>query len=239
MTTDPRNQQSEQGLEQNLEKVRSAWSKLESAEPPELLDQAVLNTARRELESKPRRRSLHWLGAFATATVIVLALTVVIQQDRPVPMPAKQEANGIKLDQAAPVGVKKEADRDAVEQKAGRENLDRQLRLESGQVGEARMKRSVPPAAAPVSEPQEADEPALMKASEIEFEETATSSMPAESADTMSLNEEMADSVSEAEAWIERLLLLKETQQDEKLVEELAAFRETWPDYPLPPELED
>jgi len=33
-------------------------------------------------------------------------------------------------------------------------------------------------------------------------------------------------------------LLLRETQQDEKLVAELAAFREAYPDYPLPPELD-
>ena len=46
-----------------------------------------------------------------------------------------------------------------------------------------------------------------------------------------------ADGVPEADAWIERLLLLRETRQGEKLVEELAAFREAFPDYPLPPEL--
>ena len=33
--------------EQDLESVRSALPGLESAEPPDLLDQAVLNTARR------------------------------------------------------------------------------------------------------------------------------------------------------------------------------------------------
>jgi hypothetical protein len=58
-------------------------------------------------------------------------------------------------------------------------------------------------------------------------------------ADTESVTEEEITEIPEAEAWIERLMLLLETRQDEKLVSELAAFREAFPDYPLPPELED
>jgi hypothetical protein len=50
--------------------------------------------------------------------------------------------------------------------------------------------------------------------------------------------EKEADPIPEAEAWIERLQLLLDTQQDEKLVQELAAFRLAYPDYPLPAGLE-
>ncbi len=59
------------------------WSK---CEPPDLLDQAVLNAARRQLERSRRRRSMGWLGAFATAAVVVLALTIVVRQDLPGPV---------------------------------------------------------------------------------------------------------------------------------------------------------
>jgi hypothetical protein len=46
--------------------------------------------------------------------------------------------------------------------------------------------------------------------------------------------EKQAEPIPEAEAWIKRLQLLLDTQQDEKLVQELAAFRLAYPDYPLP-----
>ena len=100
--TDPRNQKNGHELEQDLESVRSGLSSLETVEPPELLDQAVLNTARREIEFQRERRrkrgQMRWLGAFATASVVVLAFTLVIQQDQPVPEPMKKQANGLRLD---------------------------------------------------------------------------------------------------------------------------------------------
>ena len=95
--------------EQDLESVRSALPGLESAEPPELIDQAVLNTARRELAAsrpKPVRWPMRWVGAFATAAVVVLALSIVVQQDPKTPDP--RSGNGIKLDVASPATVDKE-----------------------------------------------------------------------------------------------------------------------------------
>jgi hypothetical protein len=190
MTSDPRDQQSGPEFEQDLEAVRSAWSGLEQTNPPELLNQAVLNTARRELVARRRSRPLRWLGAFATATIVVLALTVVIEQDEQQTTPALKKSNGFMLDQAAPVASKQEAKRRA-----------------------------------------------------------AVSAVPASDAAVMAVAEEMSDSPAEpakmtdripaADAWIERLLLLRETRQDEKLVQELAAFRDAYPDYALPPELQD
>lgn len=116
MTTDHRDQQAEQELEQELEKLRSMLSGPEAMEPPDLLDQAVLNTARREIEQRGARRGkrgpLRWLGAFTTAAVIVLALSIVIQQEQPIPLPAANEADGLKLDsdKAADLVVEKRAD---------------------------------------------------------------------------------------------------------------------------------
>jgi len=172
MTNDPRDQQSGPEFEQDLEAVRSAWSGLEKTEPPDLLNQAVLNTARRELKARRRSRPLRWLGGFATATVIVLALTIVIQHDEQQTPPDLKKTNGFMLQEDAPVARKKEM-------------------------------RSV----------------------------------AEEMSDSLAQPAREADGDREADAWIERLLLLRETRQDEKLVEELAAFREAFPDYPLPPEL--
>ncbi len=190
MTSDPRKQQSGPEFEQDLETVSAAWSGLEQTEPPELLNQAVVNTARRELDARRRSRPLRWLGGFATATVIVLALTIVIQQDEQQTAPALKKTDSFKLEQRAP------------------------------EASETRMKRSAatPPIAA-------SDTAALPVAEEIN--------------DSLAEKEEAPSGIPAAEAWIERLLHLRNTRQDEKLVQELAAFREAYPDYPLPPELQD
>ena len=179
MTSDPRDQQSGPEFEQDLKAVRSAWSGLEQTDPPELLNQAVLNTARRELNTRRRSRPLRWLGGFATATVIVLALTIVIQQEEQQTTPVLKKTNGFKLDQTDP-------------------------------------------AAPPVT----ASDAAVMAVAE-------------EMSDSLAESEKATDSIPEADAWIERLLLLRETHQDELLIQELTAFREAFPGYTLPPELQD
>jgi hypothetical protein len=109
MTMDPKDRKPEMNpggnWEQDLEAVRSALPGLESVEPPDLLDQVVLNTARRELAAT-RRKPMRWIGAFATAAVVVLALSIVVQQDRKTPDP--RSGDGIKLDAARPASPRKE-----------------------------------------------------------------------------------------------------------------------------------
>ena len=220
MTSDPRDQQSGPEFEQDLKAVRSAWSGLEQTDPPELLNQAVLNTARRELNTRRRSRPLRWLGGFATATVIVLALTIVIQQEEQQTTPSLKKTNGFKLDQTDPAASKSEVDRDDFEETARREQADRQLSPMSSEETESRMKRSVAAPSVPASD-------------------AAVMAVAEEMSDSLAEPEKAADRIPEADAWIERLLLLRETQQDEKLIQELAAFREAYPDYVLPPELHD
>ena len=220
MTSDPRDQQSGPEFEQDLEAVRSAWTGLEQTDPPELLNQAVLNTARREMNSRSRSRPLRWLGGFATATVIVLALTIVIQQEQQQTTPALKKTNGFKLDQTDPAASKSEVGLDDFKETARREQADRQLSPMSAEETESRMKRS---AAAP---PVPASDAAVMAVAE-------------EMSDSLAEPAKAAGSIPAADAWIKQLLLLQETRQDEKLIQELAAFREAYPDYVLPPELRD
>jgi len=248
MTSDPRDQKPEIKFEQDLEAVRSAWSGLEKTEPPDLLDQAVLNTARRELEGRSKRLPLRWLGGFATAAVVVLALSIVLQQDQQAPVPAMEESENLKLDQAVSAPVKKKTDRDLAEEKAGREQSARQDSAENDDRLEKRLNQSSP-APPPESSAMQPRQAAALGAQKEEFEEkpaapapqagTAASPVAEMIADEMPAETaKVTDSALEAEAWIEKLLLLQDTQQDERLVEELAAFREAFPDYPLPPELE-
>src|SRR5210317_1438745 len=76
----------DENLESDLENIRSVLGERDSGQPPQLLDTAVLNTARRELEdtgkTKRGRFSLRWLSAFATASVMILALGILVQQEQ-------------------------------------------------------------------------------------------------------------------------------------------------------------
>jgi hypothetical protein len=193
MTTDPRHQKDESALDQEIAPFRSTWTSLEQEEPPGLLDQAVINRARRELKDQgkagPKRISIKWLGAFATAAVIVLALTIVLEQEQHAPVPAAEEADGLRLDSDGPTAGKREARVSA------------------------------------------------MPAKDMAKETTAVAEM--KSAAALTVAEESPDETREAAAWIEQLLELKKTHQAEKLAGELARFRAAYPDYPLPPDLED
>jgi len=247
MTSDPRDRKPESDFDKDLEAVRTAWAGLEQAEPPDLLDQAVLNTARRELKNRPGWWSLRWLGGFATATVIVLALSIVIQQYPQAPVPAVDETDGFKLDQPVSTAARKEADRDTARSTATAEDKTGLNLAGSEQRIEKRMQQAEP-APPPASAPAELQESAAMQRQKVRSEEMPTHAdevNPAAPtiaemmADTELATEQEITEIAEAEAWIERLMLLMETQQDEKLSSELAAFREAFPDYPLPPELED
>lgn len=191
MTTDPRDQKPDHDIERDLEAVRHALSGPENPEPPQLLDQAVLNVARREVQSQgthwSKRQPLRWLGAFATATVILLAFTLVIEQEPLAPVPAETEADGLILDRDEEMPAKSKLRMDGYE--------------------------TQPRAAAP----------AMLEKKVIE------ESPPLQ---------ETADAVTDPDAWIQRLLQLRKNQQQDLFEAEMAAFQEAFPDYPLPPELE-
>ena len=82
---DPKNQTNdiamERSLQEDLLSIHDSLSEGEDMEPPAMLDQAVLNTARRELASGKRFRA-GWVSAFATASIVVLALTIIVQQEQ-------------------------------------------------------------------------------------------------------------------------------------------------------------
>jgi len=96
--------------------LENRYSSLAAEEPPELLDQAVLNQARREAmtQTRKRRKAFGWIGAFSTVSLLVLGLSVVLQQQPTGIQPAalKEQDNAVhkseeklkKRDQPSAVG---------------------------------------------------------------------------------------------------------------------------------------
>jgi hypothetical protein len=239
---EPRKDSETRAIEQDLEVVRQAWAGLEPSEPPELLDQAVLNTARRELEGNAKRRSLGWLGAFATAAVVVLALAIVVQQHDQAPVPPVLKSDGFKLEAPAALPASK----------AGEIDTDQSLHNPEIAAGdELRMQRAAPGAAAVTSITPEQPTAAVRLQTEksLDVAESRTLSAAREDRETskevIAADEAVQDVAAEdarlagPEAWIKRLLQLKQEGRDEEFRNELTAFRSAYPDHPLPPELID
>lgn len=107
MTNDPgkteHTERAPDELAADLESVGAAWSALNREHPPELLDQAVLGAARRAAgapgrrQPQPRFHRRRWLGGFATAAVIVLAVTLVIERGAEAPAPPPPRSDGYQL----------------------------------------------------------------------------------------------------------------------------------------------
>jgi hypothetical protein len=230
MTNDPRKPQDESKLEQELAEVHAEWRSMTQAEPPDLVDQAVLNAARRDLEPARKRRPLRWLGGFATAAVVVLALTLVVEQEpqrpdlpaateksrAPVDAPDKQTLQSSEpaplqapLPPAEPRQMAREARRDAPRLKAADENAT----AEKPEAGTAQRFEPAAAAAPPAAEAVEAEA----------FSDDA-------------LEEALR---TDPETWIRQLLELQAQGDTDALEAGIAAFRSAYPEYQLPPELDE
>lgn len=237
MSNDPRKPNDELKLEQELAEVRAEWQSMAQAEPPDLVDQAVLNAARRDLEPERKKSPLRWLGGFATAAVVVLALTLVVEQEQERPdLPTATEKSRPRTDSpekqalqssepsplqaplppAEPRPMAREARRDATRLKAVGENAI----AEQAEAGTAQHFEPAAAAAPPVTEAMEAEEPAAEAMADEAFATSLEEDLP-----------------PDPEAWIEQLLELRANGETDALAAGIAAFRSAYPDYALPPEL--
>ena len=222
MSNEPRKPDNRTGFEPDLERLQGEWDRMEQAEPPDLLDRAVRNAARRELETKRRARPLRWLGGFATATVAVLALTLMFEQEPQVPAPALEEAEGLRLEKQS-AGPKERFDAaepvEAPLPAAEPRPMTREAQRESLPVesfSESRAKRA---AAAPAEKDAGMNDVPQFELLQV---------MPAE--------EEAALS---PEQWIEELRVLKNAGRQAEFEAGLEAFRNAYPEVELPADLVD
>jgi hypothetical protein len=67
-------------LADELRDIGDRYGRLDKPEPPAMLDQAVLNSARRAVARKSRHPGLAWMPAFATVAVFGIAISLFYQQ---------------------------------------------------------------------------------------------------------------------------------------------------------------
>lgn len=207
---DSNNAKGKNHADRDLREIREAWNSLQQPDPPELVDQAVLNAARRELAGR-RRGGIRWIGGFATAAIVVLALSLTLLQDEKPPLTPTAEPDGLKLDQAAPSARSRELRKSPALQDAGEAEIpmSRDGKREQFNLDAVAEKRALQaPAAARAADSANVD---------MDEEDRAMEEFPA------------------PEAWIEQLEQLRQSQDSARFQQELEAFLAVYPDYPLPP----
>jgi len=257
-----RNGNDNKSFEDNLDKLGRAYSRLGQDEPPELLDQAILNSAHRAVARSPRWLQFGWLHGLTTAAVFVLAFSIILNQREPVPV----EESELMHNEPALLYREKAAEKQSVDQ------LSERRRAESDTKKDARNDslQAVPATTLPQQDisgasvqGDRAEQPSALAGRSLRAQdERQGERVPADDGDTVagtlpeaSLAKEvgpMADSarfeVSELKASVtpdavaEQLLagIIKLKQAgDEAWKKELELFMANYPAYPLPDELKN
>ena len=146
MNTIHNNGENDNSLNDGLDKVGQAYNQLPHEEPPELLDQAILNSAHRAVEKKPHWMKFGWLHGLTTTAVFVLALSLIFNQREQVPDFDDRMRN------SESVGLQREK---VAKKQSG--NIQSDLRMELKEENENRQDvfKSAPDSAASQSKPME------------------------------------------------------------------------------------
>ena len=108
------NGESDKSLNDGLDKLGRAYGKLDQDEPPELLDQAILNSAHRSVENRSHWTQFGWLHGLTTAAVFVLAFSLILNQRETAPV----FENGISSEEPVRLQVDKAAKKHSLDVKA-------------------------------------------------------------------------------------------------------------------------
>lgn len=236
MNSKHRTGQDDKTLADDLEALARAYRRDETTEPPDLLDQAVLNSARRAAEEKPRRLQFSWVHGLSTAAVVVLAIALYhFQQPAPGPLqhpPASSSAQP----------VHPAASQGAAEQKEESGSLGKrqELRIQSFDTATAPLTREDEDgaASAPAAEPTPAEKSLREQALEHAYTTDSATANAVEEAQQSNQPEQLqARKDADAETRIKAILALKRAGND-AWRDALRKFTETYPDYPLPEELQ-
>jgi hypothetical protein len=136
------NGENDKSLNDDLDKLSGDYGQLEHDEPPELLDQAILNSAHRAVEKKPHWMKFGWLHGLTTAAVFVLAFSIILNQREPVPV----FENGMRSNES----VRLQREKAAKKQSTGElKSEDRRMDMKVISENRQELLRSMPAASAP------------------------------------------------------------------------------------------
>ena len=227
------NGENDQSLNDGLDKLSHAYGQLDQEEPPELLDQAILNSAHRAVEKKPRWMKFGWLHGLTTAAVFVLAFTVVMDQRESAPV----FENGMRSTEPLRLQSEKPARKRAIESRLSSYVQDVMKTKKAEAVNKDMETGDV------IHEEVSLDEADYI-ANAPKLDEAKRQAAPAAvaAAPLKGPNESGAwareQSMLEAEQRLQAIIKLKQAG-DPGWEAELESFMESYPDYPLPKELKD
>ena len=214
----------DKSLSEGLDKLSHKYGLLEQDEPPELLDQAILNSAHRAVEKKPHWMKFGWLHGLTTTAVFVLAFSIILNQRESVPVPdheiGRSNYETVRLQRQKV--AKKQSDTQ-FEESPKEISFEREEKSDSS----LDMLQSSPVAAAPASAalenaPEERAEQPLLEAQRSLYVRDDT----------------RVKTNSELEQILQTIIKLKQSG-NESWKTELELFKANYPDYPLPEELTD
>jgi hypothetical protein len=268
MNTIHNNGSEDKKLEKDLQELGQAYQQHVAEEPPELLDQAILNKAHRAVETKTGWLDFGWIHAVTTAAVLVLSFSIIISLQQPVPFEENGQPRSQPVSEQGSVAdvpdrpavqesVKKERQQADHAEKAKelRKNVSRDSSSENVPGSEADATAApvtgmaVSSEAERVAEPSPRDDLRARKVSQpssSKLEETIAQPAIATFADESTVAEIDADefktdklqTLSKEELLLQSIVALKQAG-DDKWRTELEVFKDLFPDYPLPDELKE
>jgi hypothetical protein len=239
MIHEPHKPDRDKDLERDLESMRAAWDRpehdpLAGTEPPELVDMAVMNAAQRDLARDRKRRPLRWLGGFATATVVVLAIGVVLQQEPSLPEPGTLDKQGAPM--AAPAATQSDEPSLLQTEQSPLPAAQPQAQAREAKRRKMELRTTIQPAAG--QEEDSVSAPPSFQAEEYLAPHTARDKNTlAETASDTAEEAAAEETPRSADAWIDLMLGLKSAGETDRLAEEITAFRRYYPDHVLPDDL--
>jgi len=147
------NGENDKSLDEGMDKLDQAYTQLPDEHPPELLDQAILNSAHRAVEKKPHWMQFGWLHGLTTAAVVVLAISLMFNQREQLP----SFENELKVDESVRLRRATVGKKQSPEMQAGEPVME----LKEKREDRREIYQPAPAAAAPQAE--------LMESSEVEL----------------------------------------------------------------------
>lgn len=229
--------------------VAALWSQADGREPPRELDHRVLAMARKELQSGRRRRSWPWTGKWthhlATASVVVLAITVLVQLRE---QPSLPSADDLETHAAPLVEPMQQGRRAGTESRAtGMNEMPEPADLPAAAIANTRSdepqnqdlqqtrqrlndRQAAPPQAETLPPAQlQAVQQKTMQA-QVESETLAE-----ESAEMLS--DQPGNDPEDIHQWLQLLEDLHQQGNQQELANQLERFRARFPEYELPSHL--